>query len=77
MWRKRKKFGRLIHNSQFTLNIKDVEKEKQVWKVNSQLTICTEHKRCGEREKKLEGNSQLTINTKHKRHGEREKRLEG
>ena len=55
MWRKRKKFGGLIHNSQFTLNIKDVEKEKQVWRVNSQLTIYTEHKRRGERETSLEG----------------------
>ena len=52
---KEKKFGRLIHNSQFTLNIKDEEKEKQVWKVNSQLTVYTEHKRRGEREKSLEG----------------------
>mgnify|MGYP000045936400 FL=1 len=48
-------FGRLIHNSQSTLNIKDEEKEKQVWKVNSQLIVYTEHKRRIEREKSLEG----------------------
>ena len=48
-------FGGLIHNSQSTLNIKDMEKEKTVWKVNSQLTIYTKHKRRGERETSLEG----------------------
>ena len=54
-----------------------MEKEKQVWKVNSQLTVYTKHKRRGERETIWKVNSQLTVYTEHKRHGERETSLEG